>query len=210
MKAYLILFVMVCWACSGVVDNESGKKSDAMQDSLSRVRIAAELAARVDSINGQELREALDYVNGYDLNEHEGYEALHYIETCKLLREYGILAVRHQDSKNAALSKAAKDLKKKIVSLQVRIFPTLRKRWADAAGRKLWEHDIEVRAFGKGNVTLELVGGTFAANANIKATHESIRDGVELLRFKRVNYKWYSGVDEYDYYKIESPSDSEL
>lgn len=86
----------------------------------------------------------------------------------------------------------------------------MRKMWADAADQKLWENNVDVKVRGASNTTLEMVGGMFASNANIKETQGAIEDGLTLLRFKRVNYKWYADVDEYQYFTIKTPPDSEL
>lgn len=104
-------------------------------------------------------------------------------------------------------SKQANQWKTALKSLQQKHFPKLRKMWADELSDKLWKSDIEVNLRG---TTLEFVGGTFAANANIAAMQEEMSSLLTQFRFKRVNYKWYSGADEYQYYKIDSPNDSEL
>ncbi|MDO8336192.1 MAG: hypothetical protein Q7T74_05445, partial [Candidatus Saccharibacteria bacterium] len=104
-------------------------------------------------------------------------------------------------------SKQAKVWKTSLQSLQQKHYPKLRKMWADEMRSKLWKNDIEVNLRG---TTLEFVGGTFAANANIDDMQKEISSLLTQFRFKRVNYKWYSGADEYQYYKIDSPNDTEL
>jgi hypothetical protein len=103
--------------------------------------------------------------------------------------------------------KQAKIWKTALQSLQQKHYPKLRKMWADEMRSKLWKNDIEVNLRG---TTIEFVGGTFAANANIATMQSEISSLLTQFRFKRVNYKWYSGADEYQYYKIESPSDADL
>jgi hypothetical protein len=104
-------------------------------------------------------------------------------------------------------SKQAKVWKTSLQSLQQKHYPKLRKMWAKDMEDKLWKSDIEVNLRG---TTIEFVGGTFAANANIDAMQKEIGTLFKEFRFKRVNYKWYSGADEYTYYKIDSPNDTEL
>ena len=164
----------------------------------------------VDSMHLMEINDALAYIDGYDPKEHEGYLASHYASTAKILNEYGLLAVRFEDDPNEKVAAAAKSLKKKLKPFRVKYMPLLRKRWAEAADKALWENDIDVRAFGAGNRILEFVGGTFALNANIKESHTSIREDLGLLRFNQVNYKWYSGDDEYTYFTLKVPPDTEL
>lgn len=100
--------------------------------------------------------------------------------------------------------------KTKISSVQTRSFPKLRDSYGPAIRQSLWEHDLSAKTFGKGFRTLELVGGAFAANRNIKQFQETISSVVHQLRFKRVNYKWYKGASEFDYYDVKSQNDSKL
>lgn len=176
------------------------------EDSIARVR----LAAQIDSMHLADVQAALDYLQAYSQKENEGREAQHYLSTCERLDKYAALAVRHEADENEKVRKAALILKKKMPAFRVKTMPFLRRQWAAAADSKLWERDVDVRVYGKSGTTLELIGGLFAANANIKAVQERIQDAVYLLRFKRVNYKWYSGASEYEYFEIKSPPDSEF
>ena len=80
--------------------------------------------------------------------------------------------------------------------------PKLRVSYADILDEKLWEKDIEVSVSGKRKDVLTLTGGVFAANKNVGDFQTQIWDVVKALEFKRVNYKWYEGDTEYQYYDL--------
>lgn len=117
-------------------------------------------------------------------------------------------------AKNEKLSKAELDsvarLRKQLVNKQMHNFPIARKLFAEMLRERMWEHNVDVRAFGSGNSTLEYVGGIFANRGNIKETTDTSWDALNKFRFKRVQYKWYKYDDEYTYYKIDSPKDRDL
>jgi hypothetical protein len=71
----------------------------------------------------------------------------------------------------------------------------------------VWEHDVLVTTGGEANRTLRLTSVMFASNSNIAQIQRTVHDPLELLRFKRVEYRWYRGADEYTYYRVETPTD---
>lgn len=85
-------------------------------------------------------------------------------------------------------------------------FPKLRiaqgKVWKEA----LWENDIDVAILGPSNSTLRLTAGMFAANRNIKATHEAAAETLRSLRFRKNSFEWYRGADGYQY-TMDGPAD---
>lgn len=74
----------------------------------------------------------------------------------------------------------------------------------------LWEDDINVEILGKRNTTLQFTGRAFTTNKNIKEVQNSCSDMVNKLRFKTINYKWYKYDDEYTYFTLDTPKDSDL
>ncbi len=63
---------------------------------------------------------------------------------------------------------------------------------------------------GSGAKTLTLVGGAFAANRNVKTSQDALSDVLSSLRFRRIQYKWYAGADEYSYYDLKTPDDGDV
>ncbi len=103
-----------------------------------------------------------------------------------------------------------KTLREKLIQLQKKTFPVFRKAYAKQASLLGWEGNLEAFASGKDNESLTLVAATFASNANIAKIHDILRDMATQLRFKRINYKWFSRASEWQYMDLKTPSDDEL
>lgn len=123
------------------------------------------------------------------------------------LREYSTVVVKYEYSNNDKVASKAKQLRKLLEKKQKEIFPRLRKEYARIIDNKMWEHDIDVTSTG---TSITFIGGIFAANKNKSEFHSTVQDVLSLLRFKRANYKWYKYDDEYTYYSIPSPADTDL
>jgi hypothetical protein len=106
--------------------------------------------------------------------------------------------------------KLAKELKNKVIKIQSKEFPLLRKKYGVLLADKMWEHDIIIKTTGSTNGILELTGGTFAANKNIKEFQTTLSEVLTMFRFKQTRYRWYKDADEYTYYDLGSESDKEL
>lgn len=85
--------------------------------------------------------------------------------------------------------------------------PALRDKYGPALRKLLWEDDISARTVGAGFRTIDLVGGLFAANRNIKKVNETIYPVLMRLRFTRSQYRWFEGASEYTYYNLTPPAD---
>jgi len=103
----------------------------------------------------------------------------------------------------------SKTLANKFDHLQLRLFPYFRKRMAALYNEAVWIEDGVVKARGRNNEILRLIAADFAANRNIKEVHDAILNNLKTFRFKRVEFLWYEHDDEYTYYKIDSPKDSD-
>lgn len=93
----------------------------------------------------------------------------------------------------------ARKLHSQLASLQVKVMPIIRKSYVKLLGQKLWAHDVEVSINDK---TLTLVGGVFAANANIQQTQEELYPLLRKLRFTKVYYKWSEAATRFTHYDI--------
>jgi len=98
-------------------------------------------------------------------------------------------------------------LKTRASEIQAREFPQMRAAWANILANALWEHDVIVSTGGEANRTLRLTSAIFASNGNIAEIQRTVHDPLDALRFKRVEYRWYRGADEYTYYRVETPPD---
>lgn len=106
--------------------------------------------------------------------------------------------------------KLAKELRTKVEQRQVKEFPIMRKRYAEAVGKKLWESDIEVSTSGSKKDIINFTGGMFAANKNKKEFNDQVYKTLTEFRFKQSRYRWYKGEDEYTYWEMDVPNDKEL
>ena len=102
-----------------------------------------------------------------------------------------------------------KKLEQKVKQIQIKEFPLMRKSYGEIVNTTLWEHNIDVKVFGASNNTIELTGALFANNKNIKDTQAEIQEMLQLLRFDRINYKWYKYDNDYTYFDLESHRDNE-
>jgi hypothetical protein len=107
-------------------------------------------------------------------------------------------------------NRLALELRKKLVAKQVSEYPKIRQAYAEIARKTLWQEDIDVTLSGPNDTTLTLTGAIFASNKGIAAVHVNLEKVVEELRFKRVNYKWIEHDEDYQYFDVNSVSDSEL
>jgi hypothetical protein len=99
------------------------------------------------------------------------------------------------------------ELRKNLVLRQRQAFPVIRDKVGPLISNELWMSDGKARTFGNRFTTIEFIGASFAANANIAKAHEAILALLVRMRFKGAQYKWYSEQEDYTYYKIDSPSD---
>jgi hypothetical protein len=115
-----------------------------------------------------------------------------------------------ENSNCPEIQNLAKKLSSKVVNLQIKEFPKLRKEYTSIVAKKMWENDVEVYTSGAGNVYINITGGIFAANKNKQDFQNQIQEILTMFRFNQARYRWYKGADEYTYYELETPKDSEL
>ena len=115
-----------------------------------------------------------------------------------------------EKSSDQEINNLGKELEQKVKQIQIKEFPLMRKSYGEIVGATLWEHNIDVKVFGTSNNTIELTGALFANNKNIKDTQAEIQEMLQLLRFDRIDYKWYKYDDDYTYFDLESYRDNEI
>lgn len=125
-----------------------------------------------------------------------------------LLGAYWKIIHDGENSGDTEAKKLANELKEKVVKIQSRAYPKLRKKYIEVAKGLLWEHDIDVYSSDGGKV-MNLTAGIFASNGNIKSTEEIIEENMKLFRFKQVRYRWYKGDDEFTYYDLKPLKDTD-
>lgn len=127
-----------------------------------------------------------------------------------LFRKWGTLISSGENSDDAEIHKLAGELKQRVINIQTREFPRLRKEFIDFTAKKLWEDNVEVEGRGAGNRQIYFTGGVFASNRNKKKFQEDIHAALKSFRFTRSNYRWYEYEDKIPYYNIFEGKDSDL
>lgn len=120
------------------------------------------------------------------------------------------IIVDGENSTDEEIMNLAKQLKSKVIAIQKREFPILRKNYAKIVAQKMWENDIEVHVSGTGNRYINITGGIFAANKNKKDFQNTLHEVLTMFRFNQSRYRWYKGEDEYTYWTIYEGKDTDL
>lgn len=97
-----------------------------------------------------------------------------------------------------------------VKDIQNKEFPILRKEYANESANKLWEHDIYITCSSSRNTNINITGGIFASNQNIKGFQEEILHVLLKFRFTQANYRWYKDASEYTSYKLYRGKDSDI
>jgi hypothetical protein len=113
-------------------------------------------------------------------------------------------------SEDIEIKKLSEILKKKVIQRQIKEFPKMREYYGKYLAEKLWENNIYVSTQGKSDQIINLTGGLFANNKNIKEFQETLNAGLNEFRFKEVRFRWYENAEQYTFYKLETPSDNVL
>lgn len=210
-KYIIVIFGM---SLGGALMRDVGNTTDTEQQTAttqSTQKTAPQMRKKsADEELGEQLQREIDaFKKPFDNSTYRGSKDAVFLEVALFFLWADVIKKGEEstDPKNQAL---AKELKPKVVALQVKEFPLMRKEITRISDEKLWENNIEVACFGKGYTTLDFVGGAFANNMAIKKSQEGITEMLHQLRFKQTQYRWFDGADEYTYYEISSPNDDEL
>lgn len=149
-------------------------------------------------------------IDGGDDLTNEMTSATHFQIAIAIFKAYASVINEGKKSSDEEILKLTADLEKKVISSQVKNFPKIRKAYYEFVKNNLWEHDVYIDLSGSGNTVLKFTGGFFVTNKNIKTTQKAIHEMLTLLRFKQTQYKWYKGQDDYTYYKMETPKDTDI
>lgn len=107
-------------------------------------------------------------------------------------------------------AKRVADLKALVVKRQLETFPALRKAAVKEFDKKLWESDVDVEVGGDRATRITFIGGMFAANRNIAQAQQTMEPLMKRLRFKQSRYKWIPSAEQWTYYDMKPPADSDL
>lgn len=177
--------------------------------------VASETTEKTEKVSDLEtlktkLKNNIKSLDSDDLTSSPLKSAQEFTIAVALFKAYAITINEAKSNKDKEVQKLISDLENKVVKSQVKNFPKLRKAYYEFLREKLWENDIDVNLSGKNNTTLSFTASYFAANKNIATTQESLNEMLNYLHFKKTEYSWYKGQDEFTYYDIKSDRDNEI
>ncbi len=127
-----------------------------------------------------------------------------------LFSAYSKIIDEYKNNNNTEIITLVKQLESELKKYQNREFPKLRKAYWKISNNLLWQSNIDVYIKWSDSWTIELVWWLLANNKNKLDMYSSMKDMLVLLRFTRINMKWYEYDDTYTYWDIESQNDSEF
>lgn len=157
----------------------------------------------------ENLNNSLDVI-GDNLNSNVKINELSQLQLLTLIKGSRLVIQKGLNSSTDSIKLKSEKLKKEQIKFQEKSFPTLRKKYVDELSNKLWENNIELNCVNKSCTEMNIIGGVFASNKNIKEFYETMFTQLDELRFKKINFKWIKLDDEFQYYDIPSKKDSEF
>ena len=179
---------------------------------------AQSLIKTIDSLSSVESLEAMKtYISteiasidaGFDFDKHKT-SAAQTVLGASVFNLWASAIVSGQESDDKELQQLAAKLKAKVVAIQAREFPELRKAYAQEMAKLLWENNITVTSGGSGHKYINFTGGVFANNKNKQDFNNKYYEELALLRFKQSRYRWYEGEDEYTYWDLNTLKDTDV
>ncbi|MCE7068248.1 hypothetical protein [Dyadobacter sp. CY326] len=113
-----------------------------------------------------------------------------------------------KSSKDKTIKPQADLLGKKILSVQAKEFPDLRKAYAASKKEVLAQQKIDIATSGPKHDTLTFVGELFASEKSKDAFLNNIKPIIQDLRFKKVVYKWSD--KDFSEHKVRANKDDEI
>lgn len=165
--------------------------------------------SEADKLKEQLKREIASFEKPFDNSAYRETVANLQIEVV-LFSVWASIIDKGENSTDEENKKLAATLKSKVSARQIKEFPKMRESYGKAAAEKLWESNIYVTTEGATDAIINLSGGLFASNKNIAETQRTLSEIFTQFRFKEVRYRWYKEADEFTYYKLETPKDSEI
>lgn len=206
---HFLSVLAVCFFLFIAFGSDDDKKSESSSTTSSSSETTSSKPQTTEELKEQLKRELASFDKKFDNSSYNGTVESVQMELI-LFSVWASIVNKGLSSADNENQKLANDLKKKVIALQVKEFPRMRKAYGDVVSQKLWENDIYVSTQGGTNAIINFTGGLFAANKNIQETQTTLQKVLTEFRFKEARYRWYKGADEFTYYKIESPKDNEL
>lgn len=115
-----------------------------------------------------------------------------------------------KDSKDEKVKEQCNILKDKIIQIQTKQFPELRKLYVQSKESVLKQENIQIAASGERSDILAFTSEKFAPKQSQKSFLKTINEIVHELKFSKVIFKWSADSKDSKEYKISSKSDTEI
>lgn len=116
-------------------------------------------------------------------------------------------ALNHKDKQVKEQSNILKD---KIIKVQTKQFPELRKSYVQSKEAVLKQENIQIASSGNRNEILVFTSEKFEPKQSQKSFLKNINEIVYDLKFTKVIFKWSADNKDSKEYKISSKTDSEI
>ncbi|MCF7820635.1 MAG: hypothetical protein K9M44_04170 [Candidatus Pacebacteria bacterium] len=190
-------------------EQEAKKQAELEAQKIAEAEIIANEKAKELNNRKDQLQREIDSIDSFDNSTYRGSIDGLTIQLA-LFKVWASYINEAKNDDNQEIKDLGQKLENKVKQLQSKEFPLMREEYGKLVTNILWEHDIDVNVYGNKNETIEFIGVIFTANKNIKDTHTTLIEMLNLLRFDRANYKWYKYDSNYTYYEIKSNLDNEI
>jgi hypothetical protein len=167
------------------------------------------LSVKNDLNSKSEKIKAIDQVITAVQKDKDTYKDANWQMYLIMFQGFGEVIKKYENDPDPDIKGKVAELKKAVGKYQSKLLPKMRKSYSTAAGEKVWRSNLEVEVLGGNNSTIQLTGGILANNGNKEDMMKAMSEMVNKLRFKKVNMKWYQYDDEFTYYELETPKDTE-
>lgn len=157
----------------------------------------------------EQLTSAIDSLNKLENFDVSNIEKDELFTIAQSFLSFGEAINKAKTDTDKEIQDLGKELERKLIVVQTKQLPKMRKTYSEIMRKKLWEENIDVKIIGSKNEILELIGVVFANNKNIKAFNDPIYLSLKQLRFDQVRYRWIENGDGSSL-ELESPKDNEI
>ena len=201
-----IMTVFLFVSCSQIQDEQ---KAARISDSLNKIAKDSSRFQNEKTLDDF-LKKQIDLIDNKFTGEHYWVTNELIDQEILLFNSWIVAIVQADASQNDSLKSLAAHLKESARLIFKSEFPKMRVAYAKNLAKIMWEHDIYVTATGSRNINLNMTGGYFSLNANIKDAEGTLEPIAKKLRFKKVLYRWDKIASEYTYYDLKTFGDDEL
>ena len=129
---------------------------------------------------------------------------------------FNVWAQRIEEGENSDdidVQNLAEELKNKVIAIQIKEFPKLRKlflKYGKQQAATKTDTNIKMSIDGSDNGYINFIDEIFMLESQAKILHETIESTLIDYRFRQARYKKYEGDEGYIYYDLNSPYDREI